>query len=403
MAKRLTAWHVVDFETLFEPEEAKRKGRSSPLSFAKLITPAVRTDEGLSHRRKVDCAKAAKNGYAVVGLYTELLCYSAAQNAAIRGWFVNGDYSPASVAVIAQRLGCGDISFVKNALRTLERVKLMERIAPPDFLAAVRADKPALNLPAAGRPFSGKPPESDRPLAGPPLGDVNRNRNRNSNVNGNGELEPEQETASAQGATEAPGGSETETVTVTENPDGSVDIELRDADGHADTEPTRSPTTTPLPTADMPTIADPSPGEIKAHESNPGGADFTARAGPDAEIVATAVCETIYPDRAAIAAAARHAAGLPGHSNTGPDEFRAREIGAFASVWEAVLSLDLNAESIRALHTLAMKQASKIQKKRFTPKRSRGAVWCFVMGRHMESRPDVDAVRWKQAMKGRTI
>jgi hypothetical protein len=119
----------------------------------------------------------------------------------------------------------------------------------------------------------------------------------------------------------------------------------------------------------------------------------------DPEGFAQVLYLAIYPDERAEAESARHGDnGTP----TGLPRFRARERGSFAGTWQAVLRLDLADGELAALYRRAVDEGAKLAKKKGVRlKRTRGAIWAFWLGRHMEKL--VGETRWAAAKRGLKI
>ncbi len=147
MAKR-NVWHVVEYRGLFEPGEAQRKGRSSPLPFVKLLTGAANEPQQQQHARKLQAIKAMKDGLAYLGVYSEVLRFTSNQSVALRGFVLTWGYRPPSWSEMAILLGIPDQTLLKKAFKALDQVQLMEQVAPPDFEKAVVKDVPAERFPA---------------------------------------------------------------------------------------------------------------------------------------------------------------------------------------------------------------------------------------------------------------
>jgi len=195
------------------PEDAIRKGRSSPLGWGKFRSPADSSEAGIRYQMKRQAIKATRGGLTSLAIYDEILGhYGFGRTAALRGWLVNHHYRAATAAQIGQVIGVADVAAIKRAIKALIDVCLLERVQRPDIEAAIRADRTILPVwdgqtddapdvsgeevneakqvdeapaaageetPAAppteaadGRPVSGRRPADGRPAAGPRPGDV---------------------------------------------------------------------------------------------------------------------------------------------------------------------------------------------------------------------------------------
>lgn len=119
------------------PEDAKRKGRSTPLAWGKLRTGADCSETGLLYQMRRQAIKAGREGFAYLGVYDELLAaYGFGRTAPLRGWLVNHKYQAATIGQIGQVIGMGDLKLLRRALRALEVAGLLVRLERPDMEAA---------------------------------------------------------------------------------------------------------------------------------------------------------------------------------------------------------------------------------------------------------------------------
>jgi hypothetical protein len=124
------------------PEDAKRKGRSTPLEWGKLRTPADDNEGGVRHQMRCQAVKAMREGFGILGVYYDLLAvFGFARSAALRGWLINHDYQAATVAQIGQAIGCADAGFLGRAIRGLVKIGLLVRAKRPDFHDAIANDR----------------------------------------------------------------------------------------------------------------------------------------------------------------------------------------------------------------------------------------------------------------------
>jgi len=135
-----TVLYIADLWQLL-PEDAKRKGRSTPLEWGKFRSPSDAGGDGLRYQLRRGAIKARAGGFAVLGIYDELLSnYGFNRIAPLRGWIVNHDYRAATPGQIGQVIGCRDVRLIGRALRALEAVGLLMRTAAPDWPEAIRRD-----------------------------------------------------------------------------------------------------------------------------------------------------------------------------------------------------------------------------------------------------------------------
>ena len=126
------------------PEDAIRKGRSTPLDWGKFRSPADGSESGLKYQMRRQAIKAMPEGFAILGIFDELLAhYGFATIAPLRGWLVNYEFSEASSAQVGQAIGCADVELVKRSLEALERVGLLARMVRPDFMDLIHRDATA--------------------------------------------------------------------------------------------------------------------------------------------------------------------------------------------------------------------------------------------------------------------
>ena len=124
-----------------EPPEAQRKGRSTPLPWAKMRSPADSSPEGERHALRIEGLKARRNGWLALAIYHEIVRVLTARSAALRWYLIGSDFRPATAAEVAQWIAQPDRRAVGAALRALEAVGLLERVRAPDFAAAHREDR----------------------------------------------------------------------------------------------------------------------------------------------------------------------------------------------------------------------------------------------------------------------
>jgi hypothetical protein len=143
---------------LIIPYYKESDGRKSPLGWIKFRTPAPITERIDELRRqqplynqKREAIKTLKNGFAILGVYDEILrMYAGNRSKALRGWIVNHLYRPATPQQIAQSIGCYDLPLVRSAMEALESEELIFQTALPDLETADKNDKviiPAGRLP----------------------------------------------------------------------------------------------------------------------------------------------------------------------------------------------------------------------------------------------------------------
>jgi len=148
--------------------------------------------------------------------------------------------------------------------------------------------------------------------------------------------------------------------------------------------------------------ADPSRGGAASGRAPPAGAPPPA-GGPaivhDCEAVADRVYCELYPDGAAELLAARQ--GGDGGTPESLERFRARERGAFASAWQAVLRAELPAGELGDVYSRIVGEGGRLARKRVKVRKTRGAILLSWLTKHMQKR--IGEGRWAAAKGGLRI
>ena len=414
----------------FLPDDARRKGRSTPLEWGKLRSPADDSEGGVRHQLRLHAIKALRDGFAIAGIYYELLAhFGFARSAALRGWLVNHDYRAATIPQIGQVIGCADAAFLSRAIKALLAAGLLVRAQHPDFEAAIAKDRTIRGDKAAapakprrsrkvsgGRPAGGRTPAGKRPARGRPAavprpdggrtpvnsetGDVQTRDVQTRDLqtattaaasaapspqplsaHGNGETLGDSETASARPPPDPESGETSRPSTPHEPPETEQagNVETAATTGPAaspDAQPPASPTTTPPSAgAGEPTQADPARGEAE----NMGARHAVAAV----EAMVDEIMAALYPTREDLWSEGRKA-----EPPQPADRFEARERGALASgIGRAMRRLGQVGRVQLVEAGIAM--AERVRRRR--TRRPRGAVWLYWLGKHAGAGPK-DAV-----------
>ncbi len=144
-----TVLYITGFEDAI-PDEAKRKGRSTPLEWGKFRGPRAlparasldKTIKQNQFNARWKELEAKGDGLLAMGMYVGILReYGINQAAGVRGWLVNAKYNAATANEIASRVrGCQDLKLARGAIRMLESVGLLIRVPCPDLEKAVQND-----------------------------------------------------------------------------------------------------------------------------------------------------------------------------------------------------------------------------------------------------------------------
>jgi hypothetical protein len=415
-----TVLYVADLWQLL-PDDARRKGRSTPLEWGKFRSPADVSDEGIRYQMRRGAVKATPGpeGFAILGVFDELLIhYGFARTAALRGWLINHDYQSATVAQIGQTVGCADVRFLARALKVLESAGLLVRTELPDLAQAIHEDRtvypkgvqrlptsqppvgpPPEEIqpqagppPANGQPPAGQRPDGGRPAAGIPPGHIKTLKTQDSetrdsqtpdtqtptpaspsSADGNGKTGRDRDSETATALPLPPDNSqatvETEPPTSDEGTAYAPAGPCPPLDGQARASPTATPPIAEPPIAEpprVPTEADPPSGQRLA-------------IAEDAEQVAARIYLLLYPTREAVVMAARRG-GSRGEA-IAPEEFEAREIGCLRSVWGKVTG-GWPLATIEMVYRKAVKYAERIARRRRSPKKTNGAIFVHWLERY---------------------
>jgi hypothetical protein len=125
-------------------EGAGRKLRSTPIPWLKFRTAADTTPAGQRYMMRRAAVKARANGFALLGIFDELLAtYGGDRIAALRGYLVNHHLLPASTGELCQAIGCFERPLVEAALAALLREGLLvwRQTSYEAFTQAITADK----------------------------------------------------------------------------------------------------------------------------------------------------------------------------------------------------------------------------------------------------------------------
>lgn len=128
--KTIKVLHITDFESIFEPSDAKRKKQRGPLSFTKsLVTTHFLSKEAeIRYFERIKIIKAHTERHLLRSTFEDLKNWTAGKYLGSRGFLVNADYKPASFAYLANQLDHVPIEDLKKALPILEKFGLLERI-----------------------------------------------------------------------------------------------------------------------------------------------------------------------------------------------------------------------------------------------------------------------------------
>lgn len=398
-------WHVIGWETAYEPDEALRRGQKSPLRYTKdhlemLEMGMDRQQVALRRRLLV----GRPGGLEAWGIF-RLIVVAAADRGEHRGYLWNDDGQPATIKEIATTIGATP-SQVRKGLAVLKG-RYLEFVRKPieRFMAPPRPPREERNdgavIPpatASAGPVEGKGVQTIPVLSAPvgacrpapteevrlghllsaPVGagggnmNMNGNRNRNaSTATGNGKAEQEKEEAALASVVSAVG----------EGAEGGTGTGMRAESAGTGTgtliAPTGAPTADVMPNAEqprptVPTEADPAEA-APARVSIPG----TALAS-DAQAMAGRLFVALYPSEGAILAGA-----MRGGTNGTPvsrEEFFAREMGELTALWSGVLKsrVDPILVSCRAI-----KEAERLAKRRRPARKTNGALWSHVLNGYM--------------------
>jgi hypothetical protein len=144
MARRPNDNQVLYIEGIGQllPLDAERKGRSTPLEWGKLRSPADCSERGVIYNMRIQEVKTRREGWAFLGIYYTLLAtFGFGRIAPLRGWLVNHMFLAAGGPYIGQVIGCADLRLLARALRALEDVGLLARVERPDLADAVAHDR----------------------------------------------------------------------------------------------------------------------------------------------------------------------------------------------------------------------------------------------------------------------
>ena len=119
----------------------------------------------------------------------------------------------------------------------------------------------------------------------------------------------------------------------------------------------------------------------------------------DCEAVANAGYVALYPDGHAELVAARH--GGDGGTPETVERFRARERGAFASTWQAVLRAELPDGELGDVYARFVGEAGRLARKRVKVRKGRGAILLSWVAKHVRKR--IGEARWAAAKGGLRI
>jgi len=414
------AIYIADMGLLL-PYEATRKGRSTPLAWGKFRSPADRSETGLQYQMRRQAVLAAREGFAFIGIYDELLRhFGFDRTAALRGWLVNHDYQAASIEQIAQVIGCADRALLRRAIRALLNVGLLRIARRPDMERAIRDDRATcLEEPPPWKGDSARGTDGVRKPSGPrPLDVIHETGDGRQET---GDVRDETLGGITPAASVAADGGEGKTAAEGRTGDDQAigrgrldDAEGPDAGGRRDGhEKPHPPGDTPASAAgkkrraaQQPMEADPHPGPSepdtagKAKDGRRGGKETPGPGGSDRaskragggimgrsggleampDQVAAIIYATLYPDHEAEVIGARK--GGDGGTPVTVDRFKRKECGAFASKWSEMLALNLPGLDLRGQYNRAVKEAAKIAAARGRVKKTRGAKWCHWMKHH---------------------
>jgi len=127
------AWHITDFQDLFELSEDIRKGRSGPLRYTKSIVTLspFATDAESRHCERMRLLKSRPERHLLRSVLQDLTDWAATKPFALRGFLVTAAGKPATPEYLAAQLNLV-IEDIKQALAILEQLGFLERIPMTD-------------------------------------------------------------------------------------------------------------------------------------------------------------------------------------------------------------------------------------------------------------------------------
>jgi len=134
------AWHITDFQDLFELSDDIRKGRSGPLRYTKshvCLSPFA-PDAEARYFERMRLLKARPERHLLRSTFEDLKNWTSAKQFGPRGFLVTSESKPATIDYLAAQLNL-DIEDVKQALPLLEQLGFLERIS---MNGQTESDKP---------------------------------------------------------------------------------------------------------------------------------------------------------------------------------------------------------------------------------------------------------------------